>query len=239
MSDNGTCFRVTLKNRNMIIAIDGFSSSGKSTLAKAVAKRLNITYVDTGAMYRAVALWIIRNAPKAVVESLDQEWISEHLSQIKVSFLPTLDGQHVCLNGEDVESSVRTLEVGNMASQVSTIGSVRYFLVGQQRAMGENTSLIMDGRDIGTVVFPNADIKIYLTATPEIRARRRFNELLEKGQSPNFEDVKKDLDDRDYRDTHRSESPLRKADDAIVLDNSNMPPIDQQNFIVGLVKNRS
>lgn len=219
----------------MIIAIDGFSSSGKSTLAKALAKRLHITYVDTGAMYRTVALWLLRNAPAIVLETLDTGWISAHLSDIHVSFLSTADGQHVCLNGEDVEKAIRTLEVGNMASKVSTIGAVRRFLVAQQQAMGANTSLIMDGRDIGTVVFPKADIKIYLTATPEIRAQRRFNELVEKGQNPNFDDVKRDVEERDYRDTHRTESPLKQADDAIVLDNSHMLPVDQQNFIINLV----
>ena len=142
--------------------------------------------------------------------------------------------QHVTLNGEDVESQIRTLEVGNRASEISTIKEVRAFLVAQQQAMGKAKGIVMDGRDIGTVVFPNAELKLFLTASPEVRAQRRFDELVAKGETPNFEDVLADVNDRDYRDTHRAESPLRQAEDAIVVDNSNMTREEQMEKIIAL-----
>ena len=213
----------------LIVAIDGYSSCGKSTIAKALAKHACSTYVDTGAMYRAVALFMTR-------QSVTQpESIVKELAQVHIDFTRTPDGaQHVTLNGEDVESQIRTLEIGNRASEISQIKEVRAFLVAQQQKMGEQTGVVMDGRDIGTVVFPNADLKLFLTARPEVRAQRRFNELVEKGQQPVYEEVLADVNARDYRDTHRAESPLRQAEDAIVVDNSDMTPDEQLKVVCEL-----
>lgn len=212
--------------RKIIVAIDGYSSCGKSTVAKQLAQYAGYTYVDTGAMYRAVGLAVSR----AGVVGNEQQIIAL-LPQIQVSFIQTPSGQHVCLNGEDVESQIRTIEIGNMASQVAVIGEVRRFLVRQQQALGETKGIVMDGRDIGTVVFPHAELKLFLTARPEVRAQRRLLELQEKGEHPVYEDVLHDVNDRDYRDTHRAESPLRQAEDAIVVDNSDMTKDEQMRHI--------
>lgn len=212
----------------IIVAIDGYSSCGKSTIAKALAKYAGYTYVDTGAMYRAIGLYTIR---EGLSESAE---IIATLPKIEVGFVLENGAQHVTLNGEDVESQIRTLEVGNRASEISTIKEVRAFLVAQQQAMGKAKGIVMDGRDIGTVVFPNAELKLFLTASPEVRAQRRFDELVAKGETPNFEDVLADVNDRDYRDTHRAESPLRQAEDAIVVDNSNMTREEQMDVIYKL-----
>lgn len=213
----------------LIVAIDGYSSCGKSTIAKALAKHACSTYVDTGAMYRAVALFMTRQ------NVTQPESIVKELAQVHIDFTRTPDGaQHVTLNGEDVESQIRTLEIGNRASEISQIKEVRAFLVAQQQKMGEQTGVVMDGRDIGTVVFPNADLKLFLTARPEVRAQRRFNELIEKGQQPVYEEVLADVNARDYRDTHRAESPLRQAEDAIVVDNSDMTPDEQLKVVCEL-----
>ncbi|MCR5532418.1 MAG: (d)CMP kinase [Paludibacteraceae bacterium] len=213
----------------LIVAIDGYSSCGKSTIAKALAKHACSTYVDTGAMYRAVALFMTRQ------NVTQPESIVKELAQVHIDFTRTPDGaQHVTLNGEDVESQIRTLEIGNRASEISQIKEVRAFLVAQQQKMGEQTGVVMDGRDIGTVVFPNADLKLFLTARPEVRAQRRFNELVEKGQQPVYEEVLADVNARDYRDTHRAESPLRQAEDAIVVDNSDMTPDEQLKVVCEL-----
>ena len=214
--------------KKIIVAIDGYSSCGKSTIAKALAKYAGYTYVDTGAMYRAIALYVLRNEG---VKELTSEGVIACLPKIQVGFIQVDGAQHVTLNGEDVESQIRTLEVGNRASQISAIKEVRAFLVKQQQAMGEAKGIVMDGRDIGTVVFPNAELKLFLTASPEVRAKRRFDELIEKGEKPNFEAVLADVNDRDYRDTHRAESPLRQAEDAIVVDNSNMTREEQMKVI--------
>ena len=212
----------------IIVAIDGYSSCGKSTIAKALAKYAGYTYVDTGAMYRAIALYTLRHN---LTESAD---IIAALPQIEVSFVLVNGAQHVTLNGEDVEGFIRTLEVGNAASRVSAIKEVRAFLVAQQQKMGLNKGIVMDGRDIGTVVFPKAELKLFLTASPEVRAQRRYDELVEKGEHPNYDDVLADVNDRDYRDTHRAESPLRQAEDAIVVDNSHMTREEQMEVIYGL-----
>ena len=212
----------------IIVAIDGYSSCGKSTIAKALAKYAGYTYVDTGAMYRAIALYTLRNG------LTDEAAIIAALPQIKVGFILTDGAQHVTLNGEDVEAFIRTLEVGNRASEVSTIKQVRAFLVAQQQAMGQAKGIVMDGRDIGTVVFPHAELKLFLTASPEVRAQRRFDELVGKGEKPNYEDVLADVNERDYRDTHRAESPLRQAEDAIVVDNSFMTREGQMELIYKL-----
>lgn len=207
--------------KKIIVAVDGPSSSGKSTIAKAIAKAVGYNYIDTGAMYRAVALYALRN------DIVPQDLLP-HLDQINIAFTRVEDGsQHTLLNGEDVEKQIRTLEVGNMASQVSPIKEVRAFLVAQQQAMGKEKGIVMDGRDIGTVVFPQAELKLFITASPEVRAMRRYKELVSKGEKPVFEDVVADINDRDYRDTHRAESPLRQAEDAILYDNSGMELEDQ------------
>ncbi len=212
--------------RKIIVAIDGYSSCGKSTVAKQLAQYAGYTYVDTGAMYRTVALAVSRAGVAG-----DEKQIIALLPQIKISFVQTANGQHVCLNGEDVESHIRTIEIGNMASQVAVIGEVRRFLVNQQQKLGEAKGIVMDGRDIGTVVFPNAELKLFLTARSEVRAERRLLELQEKGEHPVYEDVLNDVNDRDYRDTHRAESPLRQAEDAIVVDNSDMTKEEQMLHI--------
>jgi cytidylate kinase len=221
----------------IIVAIDGYSSCGKSTIAKALAKYAGYTYVDTGAMYRAVALYAqrlgIANTESGYTDLLVQ------LKNIHIDFIQTPEGQHVTLNGEDVETYIRTLEIGNLASQISTIKEVRAFLVAQQQAMGEKKGIVMDGRDIGTVVFPHAELKLFLTASPEVRAERRFKELQAKGENPVWEEVLADVNDRDYRDTHRAESPLRQADDAVVVDNSHMTREEQMEHIIEVFRGRS
>ena len=217
--------------KQITVAVDGYSSCGKSTIAKALAKYAGYTYIDTGAMYRAVALYFIRHQ----ISLTDTDAINDALSHISVDFQLLPDGtQHVMLNGLDVESDIRTLEVGNMASQVAVIGLVRRFLVARQQKMGEHGGIVMDGRDIGTVVFPHAELKLFLTASPEVRAQRRFLELQAKGHQPVFKDVLADVNDRDYRDTHRTESPLKQADDAVIIDNSNMTREQQMTEIINL-----
>lgn len=217
----------------IIVAIDGYSSCGKSTIAKALAKYAGYTYVDTGAMYRATALYA-----QCMGLGEDMTRIIPLLDKIHVSFVQTPAGQHVTLNGEDVESQIRTLEIGNMASQISTIKEVRSFLVAQQQMMGGEKGIVMDGRDIGTVVFPSAELKLFLTASPEVRAERRYEELKAKGESPIYEEVLADVNDRDYRDTHRAESPLRQAEDAVVVDNSNMTREEQMQYIIEVFRER-
>ncbi len=212
----------------IIVAIDGYSSCGKSTIAKALARYAGYTYVDTGAMYRAIALYTLRH------HLTDDAAIIAALPQIQVGFTQVDGAQHVTLNGEDIESLIRTLEVGNRASQISQIREVRAFLVAQQQKMGDAKGIVMDGRDIGTVVFPKAELKLFLTASPEVRAQRRFDELVLKGEHPDYDAVLADVNDRDYRDTHRAESPLRQAEDAIVVDNGHMTPDEQMDVIIAL-----
>ena len=219
--------------KQIIVAIDGYSSCGKSTIAKQLAQYAGYRYIDTGAMYRAVALCALVESRKSKVERLSNEQIIALLPQIHIDFAIQPDGsQHVTLNGEDIEKQIRTLEVGNAASQIAVIPEVRRFLVAQQQQMGKNGGIVMDGRDIGTVVFPEAELKLFLTASPEIRAKRRFDELVEKGQNPDFNDVFADVKDRDYRDTHRAESPLRQAEDAVVIDNSAMTREQQMEEVL-------
>lgn len=215
--------------KKIIVAIDGYSSCGKSTIAKALAKYAGYMYVDTGAMYRAVALYMLRHG------ITEEAAIVAALEDVQVGFALQADGtQHTTLNCEDVEGQIRTLEVGNRASQVSQIKEVRAFLVRQQQAMGEAKGIVMDGRDIGTVVFPQAELKLFLTARPEVRAQRRYDELVGKGEQPDYGAVLHDVNDRDYRDTHRAESPLRQAEDAVVVDNSDMTREEQMTHIYGL-----
>ena len=218
----------------IIVAIDGFSSCGKSTIAKSLARYAGYTYVDTGAMYRAVGLYCLRH--NLIDEKhIDETGIRDILDTLQIGFLLQPDGsQHTTLNGEDIEHLIRTLEVGDAASRVSTLGFVRAALVRQQQRMGDNKGIVMDGRDIGTVVFPNAELKLFLTARPEVRAERRYLELKNKKQEIPFEQVLAETNERDYRDTHREESPLRQADDAILFDNSDLTEEEQMQQIIDI-----
>lgn len=214
--------------KRIIVAIDGFSSCGKSTMARKLAAEAGYVYVDTGAMYRAVSLFCLRNG-WMTAETMDESAINAHVGQIKLEFRLNDSGKaEMYLNGENVENEIRTLEVANGASRVSTLGAVRRELVRQQQLMGEKKGIVMDGRDIGTVVFPEAELKVFLTASPEIRAQRRYDELLGKGEQPVYDEVLANVVERDERDQNRAESPLRKADDAIVIDNSDLTPDEQQ-----------
>ncbi|MBR5169160.1 MAG: (d)CMP kinase [Muribaculaceae bacterium] len=220
---------MTLKR--ITIAIDGHSSTGKSTMAKALAKRIGYAYVDTGAMYRAVTLFALRN--KLIKgEQVDEKALKQHLKNgdIAITFRPTKEGKSVTvLNGRNVERYIRSMRVSNVVSIIAAIGFVRKEMVRQQQAMGKDKGLVMDGRDIGTVVFPDAEMKVFATATPEVRAQRRYNELRGKGDTTTtFKEVLANVNERDRIDSTRKESPLRQADDAVVLDNSNMT-IDEQN----------
>ena len=217
-----------MQNKKKInIAVDGFSSCGKSTIAKGLAKELGYTYIDSGAMYRAVALYAIRKG--WLTDSLmDENEITKHITDVKITFKPNLFGmQETYMNGENVEGEIRTLEVANGASRVSTLEAVRAEMVRQQQEMGLKKGVVMDGRDIGTVVFPDAEMKLFLTSSPEIRAKRRYDEMVSKGESPLYEDVLANVKERDQRDTTREVSPLKQADDAILLDNSEIG-IDEQ-----------
>lgn len=206
------------------IAVDGYSSCGKSTMAKYMAKTLDYTYVDTGAMYRSVTLYAIRNN-FINASFINEDKLRAEISTIELSF----DSKgSVLLNGEDVSDEIRSLEVSNYVSHISALPFVRSRMVELQRKMGKNGGVVMDGRDIGTVVFPNAELKIFVTADADVRAKRRFDEMKYKSKSASYEDILKNIKQRDYIDEHRKESPLRKAEDAIVLDNSNMS-IEEQN----------
>ena len=225
--------------KKITIAIDGFSSTGKSTLAKQLAKQLGYVYVDTGAMYRAVTLYAMQNG--FVSEShLNKEGLIQSLPNVKLhfEFNPDLGFAEMYLNGTNVETEIRTLDVSRLVSKVAEISEVRAKLVEQQQEMGKNKAIVMDGRDIGTVVFPDAELKIFMTASPETRAQRRYDELLEKGQSVSFADVLQNVQERDYIDTNREDSPLVKADDAIVVDNSAMDRTEQFELVLNIVKDK-
>ncbi len=199
-------------------AIDGPAGAGKSSVAKAVAAKTGFIYVDTGALYRTVALHLINNG----IDAADTEKVINSLADIEVGLSHEEDGQHVYLCGEDVSAKIRTPEVSMMASKSSAIPEVRKFLFSLQTGMAEKYNVIMDGRDIGTVVLPHARVKVFLTATPEERARRRYNEYIAKGENAVYEEILNDVIKRDYQDTHRETSPLKAADDAVVLDSTNM-----------------
>lgn len=205
------------------IAIDGYSSCGKSTLAKALAKDIQFTYIDSGAMYRCVTLYLMQQN----IEVDNKTAIIEALPHIHID----VNFETFILNGEDVSKDIRKMEISQRVSQVSTIKEVRQDMVRMQRHLGNKIDIVMDGRDIGTTVFPHAQLKIFMTAHPMIRAQRRFKEMLEKGEESTLEEVMANLNMRDYEDTHRTESPLTKADDAIVLDNSFLTPDEQLAFV--------
>ena len=218
------------------IAIDGFSSTGKSTLAKQLAKHLGYVFVDTGAMYRAVTLFALQNN---CVENgiLNAQKLIENLLNISLQFQfnETLGYSEMFLNDKNVETEIRTLEVSNYVSKVAEISQVRTKLVEQQQEMGKNKGIVMDGRDIGTVVFPDAELKIFMTASSEIRAHRRFEELSSKDETIDFEEVYKNVQERDYIDTHRKDSPLKMAEDAIEIDNSYITREDQFKLVLEMV----
>ncbi|WP_298894851.1 (d)CMP kinase [uncultured Psychroserpens sp.] len=221
------------------IAIDGFSSTGKSTVAKRLAKALGYVYVDSGAMYRAVTLYTMQNG---FIESdcFDVEGLISQLEHIEISFKlnEDLGFAEVFLNGENVEKEIRTLEVSQFVSQVATISEVREQLVKQQQSFGKDKGVVMDGRDIGTVVFPEAELKLFMTASAEKRAQRRYDELLERGDDVCYEEVLANVQSRDHIDSTREDSPLTMAEDAIEVDNSNMTLDEQFEFIVSLAKNK-
>lgn len=222
--------------RKITIAIDGFSSTGKSTLAKQLAKQLGYVYVDTGAMYRAVTLFAMQNNLIGV-DFLDKEKLVNSLSSIRLSFKFNADlgFAEMYLNDVNVETEIRTIEVSNFVSRIAEISEVRAKLVEQQQEMGKEKGIVMDGRDIGTVVFPDAELKIFMTAGADTRAQRRFDELQEKGDSVTYEEVLKNVVERDYVDTHREDSPLVMADDAIEIDNSYLNRKEQFDVVLELV----
>ncbi len=220
----------------IIVAIDGYSSCGKSTTAKLVAKQLNYPYIDTGAMYRAVTLFFIQNH----ISETNPKEIEAALSQIQISFRihPELGRNDTYLNGLNVEDEIRKMYVSEKVSDVSAIPEVRKALVEQQQRMGKTRGIVMDGRDIGTVVFPQAELKIFMTADPMIRAQRRQQELMQKGELIGLEEIAENLKKRDYIDTHRTESPLRQAEDAVYVDNSLMTLDEQVELVVRLADAR-
>jgi cytidylate kinase len=218
------------------IAIDGYSSCGKSTLAKALAAKLGYAYVDSGAMYRCVTLFGLRNGLIKDHSFIEDE-IIKILSEInlKFEFNPNTKTSDTFLNGENVEKDIRQMIVSENVSKISAIKAVRTKMIMIQRDLGKNGGIVMDGRDIGTNVFPNADLKLFMTADPDIRTQRRLDELTSKGQHPTFLDVKQNLLSRDYEDTHRKENPLTQAKDAIVLDNSDLTREQQLEFVLKLI----
>lgn len=220
--------------KKITIAIDGFSSCGKSTMAKDLAKEIGYIYIDSGAMYRAVTLYCLENSLFNSDGSVNSEELEKHINDISVSFClnnETLKPE-TFLNGVNVESKIRTMDVSSRVSLVAALGFVREALVKLQQEMGKSKGIVMDGRDIGTVVFPDAELKIFVTASAEIRAKRRYDELLAKGQEVSFDEILKNVEERDRIDQTRTVSPLRKADDAIVLDNSNMTLEEQKAWLI-------
>ena len=223
--------------QNITIAIDGFSSTGKSTLAKQIAKELGYVYVDTGAMYRAVTLYALQNNFINENSFKVNDFVLE-LDKINLSFKfnEALGFSEMYLNDVNVEKEIRTLEVSSYVSKVSAVSEVRYQLVKQQQKMGQGEGIVMDGRDIGTVVFPQAELKIFMTASPEIRAQRRYDELIKRGDKVDFNEVLQNVQERDYIDSHREDSPLIKAQDAIEIDNTNLTLEEQFESIMNLVR---
>ena len=227
---------MTIKNHKIIIAIDGHSSCGKSTVAKEIANKLNYIFIDTGAMYRAVTLYCLRNdlINNGLIDILK---LNANLDKIKVYFRFNPETAHndIWLNGENVEEEIRLLAVSQNVSPVAAVAEVRHLLVALQQEMGKSKGIVMDGRDIGTVVFPDAELKIYMTAQPDVRAKRRYDELTAKGEHVGYEEIKANIIERDRYDENRKESPLRRADDAVVLDNSFMTREEQLDWVLSLI----
>jgi cytidylate kinase len=229
---------MTLKIRDLVIAFDGHSSCGKSTVAKAVAKKLGYTYVDSGAMYRMVTLLAMQNGLIKGKE-IDEDKLKQVLEKVSITFKYNNEGkQESYLNNTNVESEIRTIEVSDKVSYISELAFVREKLVELQQKMGEEKRIVMDGRDIGTVVFPNAELKIFMTASSKVRAQRRYDELVGKGHDVTFDEVIENIEKRDYIDQNREHSPLKQADDAIVLDNSNLTREEQLNWVLKLIEEK-
>lgn len=222
----------------IIIAIDGYSSSGKSTMARDLAKRIGYVYVDSGAMYRAVTLYAIEHGMASTDKGMDTGKLIKALPEIEIYFRPAgEDGiQHTLLNGVDVERRIREMDVSNLVSPVAVIPEVRKHLTSLQQQYGKERGIVMDGRDICTTVFPDAEMKVFVNASPEERARRRVLELVQKGADVNYEDVLKNIRERDHIDTTRKESPLKRADDAHLLDNDKMTIAEQMDWLLNLYK---
>ena len=219
--------------KKITIAIDGHSSCGKSTMAKDLAREVGYVYVDTGAMYRSVTLFALRNG-LFTADGIDEEALRQRMPEIKISFKFNAETGRpdTYLNGELVEQDIRTMEVSNHVSPIATLGFVREAMVAQQQQMGKDKGVVMDGRDIGTVVFPDAELKVFVTASAEVRALRRYDELKGKGMEADYEEILKNVQERDYIDSHREVSPLKKADDALELDNSNMTIAEQKQWLL-------
>ena len=219
--------------KKITIAIDGFSSCGKSTMAKDLAKEIGYIYVDTGAMYRSVTLYALRHNLFNADGSIREQELQEQMKNINISFQFNKETGRpdTYLNGENVENEIRTMEVSSHVSPIATLPFVREALVEQQQRMGAEKGIVMDGRDIGTVVFPDAELKIFVTASAEVRAQRRYDELKAKGMEADFADILKNVQERDYIDSHRETSPLRKADDALELDNSKLTIAEQKQWL--------
>ena len=220
--------------KKITIAIDGHSSCGKSTMAKDLAKKIGYVYVDTGAMYRAVTLFALRNNLFEEDGAIKVDELEKRMDEIKISFKFNTETQRpdTYLNGELVEKEIRGMEVSNHVSPIAAIGFVREAMVAQQQRMGKKGGIVMDGRDIGTTVFPDAELKVFVTATAEVRAQRRYDELKGKGQEADYEEILKNVQERDYIDSHREVSPLRQAEDALLLDNSNMTIPEQNEWLL-------
>ena len=225
--------------KKITIAIDGYSSCGKSTMAKDLAREIGYIYVDSGAMYRAVTLYALDNGIIQEDGKIDEPRLRGEMKNIQISFQfnPNRGRPDTYLNGILVEDRIRTLEVSNHVSPIATLGFVREEMVRQQQRMGQEKGIIMDGRDIGTTVFPDAELKIFVTASTEVRAKRRYDELTAKGETCNMEEILRNVEERDYIDTHRDISPLRQADDAIVLDNSHLTIPEQKQWLIRAYQN--
>ncbi len=223
---------------DIIIAVDGHSSTGKSTFAKLAAKEFNLLYLDSGAMYRGVTLYAMEKGLIAPDGTIDEEGLREALPGLDLKFVSTPEGSKTFIGERCVEGEIRTLEVSNRVSPISAIAFVRAWVDERLRAMSSGGRVIMDGRDIGTTVFPNAELKIFMTAEARIRAQRRFDEMVAKGETPVFEDVLKNIEERDYIDSHRETSPLRRAEDAYVMDNSDMTLHEETVWLRGLVQGK-
>lgn len=227
--------------RKIIIALDGTSSTGKSSIAKLLAAELGYTYIDTGAMYRAVTLLALEGGVFDKENKIDETKLRVLLNKATILFKLNAETNHsdTWLNGKNIEREIRGMEVSSRVSPIATIPFVRESLVGQQRQMGKAKGIVMDGRDIGTVVFPQAEMKVFMTASPEIRAERRFKELQEKGMPDSYEAVLKNVKERDYIDSHRAVAPLRPAEDAVMLDNSHMTMEEEMAFLLKLFKEKA
>lgn len=221
-----------MDNTRITIAIDGYSACGKSTLARSLARRLGYTYIDSGAMYRAVTYYFLRND----IDYYDEAAVDAALADIRIEFRPMMGGAHTFLNGEDVEEAIRQMEVSQHVSPVAALPTVRRAMVAQQQQMGRNKGIVMDGRDIGTVVFPDAELKIFLTADTDVRIQRRYAELQAKGIDIDEEEVAENLAVRDHIDSTREDSPLRRAPGAVVINNTHLSPDEQVGLAYGLAQ---